>query len=715
MPEKKMKKKKEIVKEIMSRSKVSILSKYVTAIAILALLFSVSITTARYVTSESNNISAKVEQFDIDVKLYDIDGNELSELGDVYVDDLASYTNTYYMYIYNHDNETLYYDIEINDEYFAFTDVEVTVGELSADSDIYITLEVKVSKSGKESLLTMETKSLPISISIEYQHGVPYPEKQNEEEEEPYEDENHSSEDWYYLNNDNVSGATLDTDGQYCLIEDVTLTDKMSISANVTLCLNGHSLTNSTTYTSGSLIQVTGNGSLTIQDCQDGGYISSSSTNETSAIYVYGSSASVTMTSGEIKDSYYALQVDNNGSFTLEGGTITNSTVNVTNGTFNMNGGSIEANGQIGINATNSSTINLTSGTINNPSNGIILNGSASLNMSGGTITNCQGNGININSGTSASISGGNISSSASSGYGVNLSSGASLNLSGAPTIANSTSGHNLYLASGAYITLGNLASGANIGVTSASGTGQISYEETSTHYYESAINYIHSDSSSYKVSGRNSGYLSLISSSEINFTVALQSTTSATSPSLTINNDYDGTIKIDGGEGGTFQGDTWMGEGADWTIQRSMSTYSGGSYSYNYYFSFGGISTTEDFCFALSPCRWWSNLCTSGIATSSFWPKYTASNYYIWPNQYDSTWSTNACWGFTFSQQDDETSGYASITSTLQAISDFTIVLQLDYANLTINWDNNKTSTNNVVTGAYLLLDGATSSNWVY
>ncbi len=694
----------------MSRSKVSILSKYVTAIATLALLFSVSITTASYVTSGENTISAKVDPFDIDVILYDSEYNQVNELGDIYVEDLENYTNTYYMYIYNHDNETLYYDIEIND-YFTFKDVEVTVGELAANSYTYITLEVKVSQSGKEYLTSTDTKSLPISISIDYQHGEAYPEKENEEEEEPYEDENHSSEEWYYLNNSNVSNANLDSAGQYCLIEDVELNDKMSISADVTLCLNGHALTNSTTYTSGPLIQVTGNGSLTIQDCQDGGYISSGSNNEISAIYISGSSANVTMTSGEIKDSYYAAQADNSGSFTLNGGTITNSTVYLTSGTFNMNGGTIEASGKTGINANNSSIINITSGTINNPYDGIILNGNSSLNMTGGTITNCQDNGININSGTAASISGGSIASnSSSSGYGVYLSSSASLTLSGTPTIAGSTSG-NVYLESDAYITLGNLESGANIGVTSATGTGQITSEETSTHYYESAINYIHSDSSSYKVSGRNSGYLSLISSTQINFTVALQSTVSGvTGPSLSVNNDYDGTIKIDGGEGGTFQGDTWMGEGTDWTIQRSMSSYSGGSYSYNYYFSFGGISTTADFSFALSPCKWWSNLYTSGIATSSFWPAWSASNYYFWGTQYDyggsgsDAWSTNPYWGFSFSTDN------ASLASSLQAIADFTIVLQLDYSQLSISWDNDKASTNNVVTGAYLLLDGATS-----
>ena len=132
-----------------------------------------------------------------------------------------------------------------------------------------------------------------------------------------------------------------DTSGSYYLTGDVALTSVQEMDADVTLCLNGHSITGDMTVTGGSLtltdcgsgsvtgnVTVNGGGSFTLEDCALSGKIENSG-------MLTVSDGTVTASEGDA--------VTNHGTFTMNSGTITaaSGTGVANDGTLTMNGGTV--------------------------------------------------------------------------------------------------------------------------------------------------------------------------------------------------------------------------------------------------------------------------------------------------------------------------------------------------------------------------------------
>lgn len=161
--------------------------------------------------------------------------------------------------------------------------------------------------------------------------------------------EHHGESDWTALT---ASDTTL-SGGKYYLSSDITM-DTITVTGNVTLCLNGHTLTHDNS-TDGSVIVVE-SGEFTLCDCQDHwGY--TSSFDEGSKTY----SCSITGTGGCITGGNGnnfrggGVYVGTNAVFNMNSGRITGCDVGtepnrygggvaVINGTFNMSGGYIDGN-----------------------------------------------------------------------------------------------------------------------------------------------------------------------------------------------------------------------------------------------------------------------------------------------------------------------------------------------------------------------------------
>ena len=136
-----------------------------------------------------------------------------------------------------------------------------------------------------------------------------------------------------------------DASGMYYLTGNVTLTSGQALGNDVTLCLNGHSVTGNVTVTGGSFtladcgdgsltgdVTVNKDGSFTLEDCALSGRIENSGT-----LTVSGS----TVTAGE------GTGIENKGTFTMNSGTITaGGTGVVNNGTLTMNGGAVTGCGK---------------------------------------------------------------------------------------------------------------------------------------------------------------------------------------------------------------------------------------------------------------------------------------------------------------------------------------------------------------------------------
>ena len=132
-----------------------------------------------------------------------------------------------------------------------------------------------------------------------------------------------------------------DTSGSYYLTADVALTSVQEMDADVTLCMNGHSITGDMTVTGGSLtltdcgsgsvtgnVTVNGGGSFTLEDCALSGKIENSG-------MLTVSDGTVTASEGDA--------VTNHGTFTMNSGTITaaSGTGVANDGTLTMNGGTV--------------------------------------------------------------------------------------------------------------------------------------------------------------------------------------------------------------------------------------------------------------------------------------------------------------------------------------------------------------------------------------
>ena len=252
----------------------------------------------------------------------------------------------------------------------------------------------------------------------------------------------------YYLNG-----------GNYYLKSDVTASGEIRISGDLTLCLNGHTLTlpgNSLCIDSGS---------FTLCDCGSGGKITGG--NNLPGVVVYG--GTFIMNGGTITGNGGGVQVastNSSASFIMNGGSITGNTcdstyansyscggVIVTGGSFTMNGGSITGN------TTTGSIATIASG-------GVLVCSSGSFTMTGGEITNNQCAVSNIFGDNGNDFAGGVRVSS--------FLSGGSFTVSGDAVISGNTakgSANNVSLTGSQKINIGSggLSSGAEIGVTMAS------------------------------------------------------------------------------------------------------------------------------------------------------------------------------------------------------------------------------------------------------
>ena len=167
--------------------------------------------------------------------------------------------------------------------------------------------------------------------------------------------------DWTAISQDNISD--LSKEGNYYLADDIILSNaadenedssRTAITidgTNVTLCLNGHTISVNEGETA-RIFYIKRSGSLTLCDCSSGktGTLTGGNVDNGSggAVYVYG--GSFTMYGGTISDNTAStdgggVNVASNGTFEMKGGTISGNTASngggvCNNGIFTMSGNS---------------------------------------------------------------------------------------------------------------------------------------------------------------------------------------------------------------------------------------------------------------------------------------------------------------------------------------------------------------------------------------
>ena len=291
--------------------------------------------------------------------------------------------------------------------------------------------------------------------------------------------------------------------GSYCLSTDLTLDAGIKITGNVTLCLNGHSIT---ANHDGDVIAVNSGATFTLTDCKGGnsdaafGKITHASGKDGRGVYVSNRNATFNMYGGSIADNNMVTDgyvgndevgggvyiADNGATFNMYGGTICGNTAGSSGGgvymvekaNFNMYGGTI---------CGNTATRNL--------GGGVCVYKNGNFNMSGGEIgdngARCGG-GVYVGDSSTFTITGGSITGNNVSvwraGGGIYISDNAkNFTVSGNIQITGNmkrgtknengkyTGGtvENLYLLAGETITVGGvLTEGAKLGVTLANNYG---------------------------------------------------------------------------------------------------------------------------------------------------------------------------------------------------------------------------------------------------
>ena len=298
--------------------------------------------------------------------------------------------------------------------------------------------------------------------------------------------------------------------GNYYLTKNLTngTNDHITVSGNVTLCLNGRTLD-----LNGHHFIVNNGGSLTICDCGRGGTITGQNytdgnDNGNGSVYVLG------------------------GSFTMYSGTISGNNVNsgggvyVASGSFTMYGGTISGNKAKlggGVYVASDSSFTMHGGTIfdNEASTygcgGVYVSKNGSFTMYDGSITNNRatgssgGGGVHIEG--SFAMSGGEISGNtaahaSSYGGGVHVAYGGSFTISGGASITGNTSGGsscNVYLDNNTVITIAGQLTGGKIGVRMAS-PGVFTSGWTSKMGNAAPTNYFTSEDSAYLVERNSDG-----------------------------------------------------------------------------------------------------------------------------------------------------------------------------------------------------------------
>ncbi len=168
--------------------------------------------------------------------------------------------------------------------------------------------------------------------------------------------EHHGESDWQALTESDttLTGGTTSTDvKKYYLSSDITM-DTITVKGNVTLCLNGQTLTHDSSK-NGSVIVVE-SGTFTLCDCQDHWYYESSFDNSTKTYSCSVAGKGGCITGGNGNNSQGGgVYVSSGATFNMNSGRITGCDVGtgekhygggvyVSGGAFNMSGGFIDEN-----------------------------------------------------------------------------------------------------------------------------------------------------------------------------------------------------------------------------------------------------------------------------------------------------------------------------------------------------------------------------------
>ena len=218
---------------------------------------------------------------------------------------------------------------------------------------------------------------------------------------------------------------TLEDGKSYYLGEDISVEDAITINGTVNLCLNGNTL--SSTFT---VIEVTGDATLNICDCQGGGGKITNTSQSNSLIKVdpdYNGTATLNLYGGKVSGSV------KNGGFVYDDGVIMlyNNKRNdsATAAVFNMYGGEVHNNynKDSGGSAVYASYSGIGSGYYN-------------INIYGGDVACEKGKALDLdsNENVALNIAGGTITGGM---YGVNLNSNNELTLSGSAAIVGTDAG----------------------------------------------------------------------------------------------------------------------------------------------------------------------------------------------------------------------------------------------------------------------------------
>ena len=228
----------------------------------------------------------------------------------------------------------------------------------------------------------------------------------------------------------------------------------LSQKKNLTLCLNGKTLSATQSITSYNHIRVTDNAALTIVDCTGTGVVKGT--------------VPATVNGGAGGIAYVA----DGGTITIKGGKLTGGVASTggaivvdAGGILNIEGGEISGNL---VQTGNGGAIYVKKGGVVNMTGGIIR---------GNQVVTGNGGAIYVEAGGIVNLFGGTISGNTASGLGggIYVEEGGTLNVQGAPVVTGNTAGgkeNNVYLPAGQRITIteNGLNSGAEIGVTSESG-----------------------------------------------------------------------------------------------------------------------------------------------------------------------------------------------------------------------------------------------------
>ena len=225
----------------------------------------------------------------------------------------------------------------------------------------------------------------------------------------------------------------------------------LSREKNLTLCLNGKTLSATNSITSYNHIRVTDNAALTIVDCTDTGRVMGARANGGAGGIAYVKNGTLTIEGGKLTGGVAstggAIVVDAGGILNIYGGEISGNLVQT------GNGGAIYVK--------KGGVVNITGGKI-----------------SGNQVVTGNGGAIYVEAGGIVNLFGGTISGNSAGGLGggIYVEEGGTLNVQGAPVVTGNTAGgkeNNVYLPAGQRIAIteNGLTLGAEIGVTSESKT----------------------------------------------------------------------------------------------------------------------------------------------------------------------------------------------------------------------------------------------------